>query len=581
MVSLEDIAAQMAAMNAQMQTILQENQTLRATQQAQEASAAEREQLLQAQLATLASAGSGSAQGDARDPTLVGKWAPENFSGAEEDWRVFALKFRSYVGAMCKGQLGAWMDHVSENREGSGIRATLDVAASVPAATLYSALIATCEGKSIALVEKAGPGEGLEAWRLLLRRYEAQTRQSRVLMMIQLLSWDFTAGDLIDNLELFDRAVKRYADATKKPIDDDTKIGIVIKGLATGSLKEHLLLHSERCETYDQFRNEVDTLAKARNSNLLTHAPMDLSALKGKGKGKGKFQGTCHDCGQYGHRASECPAKVKTGQGAGPAATKRACFKCGMTNHLANECRASEEKKAKFKAMQAKKGLSEFSAEVPDQDGQEYPETDLGFVSLCQLCDVGQLDSVQDERLDRSERSITFKVDSGACTTVVPVKHTAVRGYRTWKDKHSGRQYGTAAGVKVPDRGMRMLQTKDLGGPAGSAMRLKTRSVPVSVPLMSVIEMVDAGNRVVFDGDRSYALHKATGRETEFKRTQGGWDLTLDLEAPEVANEVAALQLASVNAEKEAPSASNSVGHEVQADSCERAMGPFRGRVFP
>ena len=78
-------------------------------------------------------------------------------------------------------------------------------------------------------------------------------------MMIQILGWDVTAGDLVDNLELFDRAVKRYTDAAKKHVDDDTKIGIVIKGLATGSLKEHLLLHSERCETYDQFRVEVDT----------------------------------------------------------------------------------------------------------------------------------------------------------------------------------------------------------------------------------------------------------------------------------------------------------------------------------
>ena len=77
-------------------------------------------------------------------------------------------------------------------------------------------LKATCEGQAMAIVEKAGAGEGLETWRLLLSRYEAQTRQSRVMIMIQILSWDFKTGELLDSLEAFDRACQRYTEATKK-----------------------------------------------------------------------------------------------------------------------------------------------------------------------------------------------------------------------------------------------------------------------------------------------------------------------------------------------------------------------------
>ena len=39
------------------------------------------------------------------------------------------------------------------------------------ATQLYASLITTCEDKALGLVEKAGPGEGLESWRLLLGRY--------------------------------------------------------------------------------------------------------------------------------------------------------------------------------------------------------------------------------------------------------------------------------------------------------------------------------------------------------------------------------------------------------------------------
>ena len=168
------------------------------------------------------------------------------------------------------------MDWVRDNRLDLAVscRTTaLEPAAKGPAASLYSSLVATCEGRALALVEKAGPGEGLEARKMLLGRYEAQTRQSKVMLMIQVLSWDLRTGDMLDCLESFDRAC-RYREATGKEIDDDTKIGVVIKGLEAGALREHLLLHSERCETYEEFRDEIDTIAKTRNSNLLAPTPM-------------------------------------------------------------------------------------------------------------------------------------------------------------------------------------------------------------------------------------------------------------------------------------------------------------------
>ena len=89
-------------------------------------------------------------------------------------------------------------------------------------------------------MNKAGSGQGLEAWRMLLHRYEAKTRQSKVMSLIQILSWDFKTGDLLDTLESFDNSCQKYYETWKKEIDDDTKIGVVIKGMESGPLREHM-----------------------------------------------------------------------------------------------------------------------------------------------------------------------------------------------------------------------------------------------------------------------------------------------------------------------------------------------------
>ena len=98
-------------------------------------------------------------------PASVSKWAPDSFSGDRKDWRARSVKFKSYVGATMRGQIGVWMDGVDMNRDTVQLNATLAEAARGPSAALHHALTATCEHAALTLVERVGPGEGLEAWR--------------------------------------------------------------------------------------------------------------------------------------------------------------------------------------------------------------------------------------------------------------------------------------------------------------------------------------------------------------------------------------------------------------------------------
>ena len=589
----QQMAEETAARTAREQTFRAEVETAAATSAAAQA-AAVAEATRRAQEATTAASAGGASSAEpsySGQGTSVAKWAPDGFKGQQSEWKTFSLKFRSYCGAFLRGTVGTWMDYAVANRDGDCRMAALDPAARPAAAMLWSSLIATCDNTALVLCERAGAGEGIEAWRRLNVKYDVQTRQTKVVRIIKILNWDFKSGDLLDQLDAFDTAIAKYESATGKELDDDTKIGVVIKGMESGSLQEHMLLHSERCVTYEEFREEVDTIAKAKQSNLLSSSPMDIGVLKGGGsKGGGSSKGPCHNCGKPGHYKSECCAPgggaassgggkaggkpggkhgggshkgggstkgpchncgknghVKSecrapgggaakgaSKGGGPTSQGGNCNKCGMAGHWAKECRSSAARQAAFKKKS--QGVHEIDEDI---------DPGLGF--MCDLCGP----AVDLQRSDGTDRKITFKVDSGACTTVVHPEHRAVRGYKIWKDEKTGKFYRTAGTAQVKDEGKRILQTKMRSGPDGKPVRLRTRAARSTAPLMAVKDMVAAGQMVVFDAEGSFTYDKASGKKTPFHSTAGGWELTLDLEAPETANKVNQQVIAEIAAEKE------------------------------
>ena len=68
---------------------------------------------------------------------------------------------------------------------------------------------------------------------------------------------------------------------------------------------------------------------------------------------------------------------------------------------------------------------------------------------LSVICDsrilgfVKHIESFQHDRLDPSQRTITFGIDTAACKTVVPANHPAARGYLVHKDSLLGCAYST------------------------------------------------------------------------------------------------------------------------------------------
>ena len=85
---------------------------------------------------------------------------------------------------------------------------------------------------------------------------------------------------------------------------DHDNIGVGIKGADCSHLTEHLLLHCERCETFDDFRDEVITIAKSTQS---------------RGRKKGKDKGKCFRCGDVGLLAKQCSALASKDKSGAPS----------------------------------------------------------------------------------------------------------------------------------------------------------------------------------------------------------------------------------------------------------------------
>ena len=67
---------------------------------------------------------------------------------------------------------------------------------------------------------------------------------------MQYYNFRFEGKDVISDFERFERFVKTFEDATGKPVDDESKVGIVTRNIADlrgmETLSEHIIMNQDR-----------------------------------------------------------------------------------------------------------------------------------------------------------------------------------------------------------------------------------------------------------------------------------------------------------------------------------------------
>ncbi len=144
------------------------------------------------------------------DTRVLGK--PEPFDG-QTGWRDWSTVFRAYCGA-CNRDLEQLMARAETSVEAT-LNVNMDADEAGMSSQLYYMLVMICKSSALTRVVNAGPGEGLEAWRLLVLYYEPPSQTRSAGLLLELQAYDFE-GDVSGKLVAFGRDIFRYEQSSKE-----------------------------------------------------------------------------------------------------------------------------------------------------------------------------------------------------------------------------------------------------------------------------------------------------------------------------------------------------------------------------
>ena len=113
-------------------------------------------------------------------------------------------------------------------------------------AMLYNILITKLKGEAFSIVSSVKDGCGLEAWRLLMKRYEPRTPATKRALLKTIFNMKAAkkVEDIEKNLLKLEEIYNRYENMATTKLSEDIKTVIMIE-LCTPELKEHLEFNSK------------------------------------------------------------------------------------------------------------------------------------------------------------------------------------------------------------------------------------------------------------------------------------------------------------------------------------------------
>ena len=309
-----------ANLQQQLSSQQQAIQQLSTTLENQQASSAERENALQAQLSDMLERWNR----DAADVEASPEVEPEHgaprrhrafidsrafsklatFDSKAASWKDWAFKFENMAAAVVPSS-GDTLDWAAQ--QDTPILNVDDVEAGPDSVEInsqvYVALAELLEGEALDIVQNTTRGAGLEAWRKLVRRFDPQTvGRKRTLLSRIINPRTVKVHELSRAIEQWEERVRSVQSARKN--SDDVRSGILTE-MCPEHIKTHIHLNLTRLPDYASVRSEIETFREARQSSSNPDA-MDVGSLNGQ-------KGVRRNCGQRGHWAASCPKRGKSG----------------------------------------------------------------------------------------------------------------------------------------------------------------------------------------------------------------------------------------------------------------------------
>lgn len=152
---------------------------------------------------------------------------------------------------------------LAESSAGPVLNPELPAEDSALSAQLYFMLVMLCREAALTRVIHAGVGQGLEAWRVAVAHHEPPSRGRHAGPLLVLLSFSFE-GDVSGRIEVFDREAARYEASSGEAFPENVRMGVLMRQLPEGGLRQHLVLNSSRLTTWQALKLEVESVRRAQ-----------------------------------------------------------------------------------------------------------------------------------------------------------------------------------------------------------------------------------------------------------------------------------------------------------------------------